>query len=194
MSKFSPGFKGRDSMRERAERMLKDLISHVQGQERIGKFKKGGYVKVHGLTKEQTNLHLPKRLKNSGNGNKTQKVCHKSMGGQLVNQLPTGIAPSAMKKGGNMSKKHRYASGGNVYEREMAGEHPTRKMHHYNYEANMRGEHPTKGVSRGTNYNGMNKKRGGHVNKLAMGGVGKIRHKEATSYGKPIRRKLDLSK
>lgn len=72
------------------------------------------------------------------------------------------------KKGGHAMKK---STGGTIYEREMDGEHPTSKMHHVNYEAQMRGEHPSHGRQM-----------------LAAGGVAKIRHEEATSTGKPIRK------
>jgi len=64
--------------------------------------------------------------------------------------------------GGMAEKTPRYSSGGTVYEREMVGERPSRKRPHINYESDMRGEH---GV------------------KMAMGGVGKIRHKEAGRKG-----------
>lgn len=79
-----------------------------------------------------------------------------------------GLLP--FKEGGKVEKKSggkmKRASGGSVYEREMAGERPSSRPHHFNYEANMNGEKP---ISR------------------AMGGAGKIRHKQATSKGKPRR-------
>lgn len=229
MNRFLPGFQGHDAMREKAERMFRGHIDHAGGPEnmptkhvgRISHFKKGGHVKhhghsermeermerhhahrqhhsaprAHGLQKDQTDLHIPKHLKHSA---------HRNEGGE-------------MKHGGNVhmkhskelhlrnhpSKKHHYAHGGNVYEHEMVGEHPSHAMHHYNYEDIMRGEH-ARSVPRRTHHmmagrddetQGQNYKRhGGHVKKMAMGGVGKIRHGEATSRGRAIRHKLDLSR
>jgi len=143
-------------------------------------------------------------MKRGGHAHKKHHAAHRNEGGE-------------MKHGGNVhmkhskelhlrnhpSKKHHYAHGGNVYEHEMVGEHPSHAMHHYNYEDIMRGEH-ARSVPRRTHHmmagrddetQGQNYKRhGGHVKKMAMGGVGKIRHGEATSRGRAIRHKLDLSR
>ncbi len=64
-------------------------------------------------------------------------------------------------------------------ESEMIGERPG-KHKAINYERDMVGEKPKKKAF----------KEGGHVKKMAMGGVAKIRHKEATSAGKPINKKV----
>jgi hypothetical protein len=91
-------------------------------------------------------------------------------------------------------------AGGSVYEREMVGEKRGSKAHHYNYESEMKGERAvSKPSSRHQSKKGLHDeehgqlfggggcataKRGGHK-KLAAGGVGKIRHNQATSSGSP---------
>jgi hypothetical protein len=73
-----------------------------------------------------------------------------------------------LKKGGRAK--------GNVYEREMVGEHPSHKKHHFNYQAEMKGEHPSKRKH------------------FAIGGSGKIRHQEMTKGGKPIRHRRNVGR
>lgn len=103
---------------------------------------------------------------------------------------------SAKRHGGHMKKR---ASGGTVYEREMVGERPGSKAHHFNYESEMRGERAVrKPSSRHESKRGLHDmehgqlfrdggmahaKRGGH--KKAVGGVAKIRHNQATASGQP---------
>lgn len=98
-----------------------------------------------------------------------------------------------MKKGG---KANKYAAGGGVYEREMLGEHPSHKRPHINYESEMKGEraiskpratHPISKAGKDDETHGEYLKRGGKVKKMAMGGVGKMRHGEATKSGMPMR-------
>lgn len=62
-------------------------------------------------------------------------------------------------------KKQCKAKGGSIYERQMNGE--TKSGGHANYESDMRGE---RAVSKPN---------------LAIGGVGKVRHNQATMSGKP---------
>lgn len=76
-----------------------------------------------------------------------------------------------------------YARGGNVYEREMLGEHPSHSRPHFNYESEMKGERCVK-----HSYADGGKAAGGE---MAMGGVGKIRHNQATGRGQPINRRVN---
>lgn len=103
-------------------------------------------------------------------------------------------------------KKHHKAAGGTVYEHQMVGERPSHKAHHFNYESEMMGEYPvskpratrqSKAGLHDANHGQLFKK-GGHSHsrhhhhkmaeggmKMAAGGVGKIRHNQATSAGQP---------
>lgn len=103
------------------------------------------------------------------------------------------------KKGG-----HVYANGGHVkhinYEADFVGEGKKGKK---SYESEMMGTTPVKKVNKAVGQplgpmkgpkagkmdaeHHQNFKKGGAVKKMAMGGVGKIRHKEANSKGEPIR-------
>ncbi len=129
--KFEPGYVGKDAMRSKAEKMI------ATGQP-VGFSRKG-------MSKEQSDMVLPKLVKKT-----TQETV----------RLP-------FKKGGHASKKKKpakkmmggcmnYASGGNVYEREMVGEKPSNKPRHFNYESDMKGEKPVR-------------------KPMAMGGVGKLK-------------------
>jgi hypothetical protein len=72
-----------------------------------------------------------------------------------------------------MRKEHRgHASGGNIYERQMMGEKKGAHSAHANYESEMRGEHI---VHKPKN----------EMSHYAKGGVGKIRHEQATMSGAP---------
>ena len=66
-------------------------------------------------------------------------------------------------RGEHSMKHHKKAAGGNIYEKQMAGE---RKHANANYEADMKGEAPTRRA-------------------FAMGGAGKVRKGESTMSGKP---------
>jgi hypothetical protein len=118
------------------------------------------------------------------------KVHRKADGGKMAD----GGSMSAMRKGGHAHKKHHkdcYAGGGAVtnhyarYEADMMGEHRGAPNHYRDYEADMMGEHgghmasdhPHIGRSKGTPYAA-----GGY----AMGGIGKVRHKQATKSGQQI--------
>jgi len=75
------------------------------------------------------------------------------------------------------------AGGSSVYEKQMVGEKPSRKMPHFNYESEMRGEHPIS----------VRKKKGGAIRKAAIGGAQKMRLGEMTKGGmqakpKPVKR------
>jgi hypothetical protein len=123
------------------------------------------------------------------------------MGRQPRFNVPMNAA--GMAEGGN-AKRHgghmrRRASGGTVYEHHMVGEMPGKKAHHFSYESEMRGERAvSRPSSRHQSKRGLHDmehgqlfreggtataKRGGH--KKAAGGVGKIRHEQATSSGQP---------
>jgi hypothetical protein len=101
---------------------------------------------------------------------------------------PQQLQPQ-MRRGGAM--KHRKAEGGTIYEKQMVGERPGSKAHHFNYESEMKGERAvSKPSSRHQSKRGLHDmehgqlfKRGGH--KKAAGGVGKIRHEQATRSGMP---------
>jgi hypothetical protein len=97
-----------------------------------------------------------------------------------VEQFATDFSPEA----GKQVKEYREGLGlkrggrarGNVYEREMVGERPSRKKHHFNYQDEMRGEHPSKRKH------------------FAIGGSGKIRHQEMTKGGKPIKSRRNVGR
>lgn len=226
MYDYKPGYAGHDSMRARAEQAFGEEMraAHHNSRRKTverethGHYKKGGHTKMHRLTKEQTDLHIPRKVKKTENMRRGGKT-HYSFGGllgqlgglfgglfgdkgrqvgsqvgQTLGGLNDEIADNVsrvipfLKKGGRAEskkkhhahdakkhegkKKHHYARGGNVmghetsYEREMLGEHPSHKAPHFNYEAQMRG---VKSVRK------------------AAGGVAKIRHKEATKKGMPIK-------
>ena len=225
------GYQGADEMREKAEKMFAPQMKGVRVTEvesmsspnrtAIRPFNKGG--KVHGLSREQSDLHLPKAMKASPAMKKgglhkrsdTQKDYQSKNGkgkygwggflgsglgalaggalgslGGGVGAMPGALAGAGLggkigeylpfKKGGKVCKK---AAGGSIYTREMVGEKPTTKMPHFNYEAHMDGERKKMAVG------------GGAVKKMALGGVGKIRHEEATASGQQIgRRGKSLSK
>lgn len=238
---FKAGFEGPDSMREKAIRAFSDEMKGAKGynekdsrssvaREKPRLYKKGGHTKGHALSREQTDLHIPRKV--SGRHSKT----HYSFGGLLgkmggllgglfgdkgreigtqvgstfgglndeiadnVHRIipflkeggslgremleremagdkelyrkggrtkkrrysQGGNAPipgyavvakysrdvtgnnKPFKKGGHSKARNCYAEGGDVYEREMVGDHPSRKAHHYNYEAQMRGMHSSK--------------------------------------------------
>ncbi|HEY1644987.1 MAG TPA: hypothetical protein VGF75_01205 [Candidatus Saccharimonadales bacterium] len=72
-----------------------------------------------------------------------------------------------------MKKSVKKAGGGQaVYEHQMMGEKKGSKGAHANYESTMRGEHATH-------------KPAVKMSSYAKGGVGKIRHEQATMSGKP---------
>lgn len=97
------------------------------------------------------------------------------IGGGLGSLLP-------FKKGGqpnsHKGKAMKKASGGTVYERQMVGERPSTKMPHNSYESEMRGMKPVRKAMAS----------GGEA-RMAMGGSGKVRHKQATSAGMAIKPK-----
>lgn len=91
-------------------------------------------------------------------------------------------------KGGDMKKTgKKMADGGNVYERHMLGEHPSRKVPHINYESEMRGEKPVKKAMA----KGGCMKKGGTTKKMAMGGATKMNRRDGI-YEKKTRK--DYSK
>lgn len=241
MHDYKPGYAGQDSMRKRAEEAFAGEMraasrnsrsnTSAVGRETNGNYKKGGHTKVHRLSKEQTDLHIPRKMKGKEalkgggeayetmkKGGKSQKHHKQKYGfggflspitgmigrgigglfgkgdegekiGQSIGGIGGELLPMAfLEKGGRVkakkgahemrskkehkAKKHHYARGGNVvshetiYEREMVGERPSHKMPDFNYESQMRGVKPIK---------------------RAAGGVAKIRHKEATKKGMPIK-------
>lgn len=191
-TKFQAGYEGEDSMRSKAEKMFReemagyDKIHSPQSMSSKGRtnmrlYKKGGHVKSHKMEKTQTDMVIPKRSKTPKlNVEKFEEVEH-------------------MKRGGHM-KKH-CASGGTVYEREMLGESESRKRPRINYEADMKGEHakhqPLKGGKKPAGVDashGEYMKKGGKVKKMAMGGIGKVRHGAATKRGMPITKKINRGK
>jgi len=93
-----------------------------------------------------------------------------------------------LKRGGKAHHRghdrHHYEEGGSVYEHEMLGEHPSHHRPHINYEREMRGERE---ISRPRQYRTHNPGAidESHPHHYAMGGVGKIRHKQADKYGRP---------
>lgn len=109
-------------------------------------------------------------------GGKTHRV-RKFDGGDIVN---SALFPSAIVK--NLGLKH----GGKVHKSEggpMRGEHPSRHCSYNNYESHMVGEHQIHRKAMG------GKAMGGKADGYAIGGVGKIRHKQATADGMPIMRR-----
>jgi hypothetical protein len=187
-------------------RITKTPVVNVENFEKASRMRKGG--KVHkkadgGLMQNAYESNMANNALNSMNPavmnapnaamKRGGKVRKKAGGGEAAQfrkmvEAPTvGMRP--MKKGGSTKKKAEggkmagYARGGNVYERDMEGEHHHSSNHYRDYLAEMRGEHGEHaahdhshiGKSKGTPY-----AEGGY----AMGGVGKIRHKESTKSGK----------
>lgn len=161
--------------------------------------KKGGkahHKHHHGLNHDQADLHLPKKkshtdlsiqnakevenMKHGGHSKHHHKKHHHyDEGGQILSGVTRmrPLPPFVTREGTNMKKggkahhhKHHKAEGGGIYEREMVGEHPSHKRPHINYESDMRGEKIVRKA-------------------MAMGGVGKIRHKEATKEGAPLHKR-----
>lgn len=107
-------------------------------------------------------------------------------------------------------EKHHYSHGGNVYEREMQGEHESHRSPHNNYESMMRGEHCSHhagsmyedrpehrhevlaGLKHGGHAHHMNRHHMGHHSPrgkhhhYAAGGVAKVRHSQSTMSGHQI--------
>lgn len=137
--------------------------------------RRGGHAKKHHLIHHEEHEYHSKKGKKHHYGiggalfggavsPLLRKIPH--VGNMLSYAAPIAGGFLPFKKGGKVSRR---ASGGDVYEREMVGEKPTRRQHHYDYEAQMVGERPV------------------HGEKFAVGGVGKIRHKEMTRHGSPRR-------
>jgi hypothetical protein len=134
---------------------------------------------------------------------------HYADGGEMMHILPHHEhGEKVYKRGGHAHhghhehhshhRKHK-AHGGTIYEHQMVGEHPSHKMHHYNYEAEMMGERPIRAPRevhssrKGLHdmSHGQYLARGGRTHhKMAMGGVGKIRHGVASKRGLPLSRKV----
>jgi len=233
---FVSGYKGPDSMRDNAERMFASQLrdkggkfppsASAPGLEKMRLYKKGGNVKHHPLTKEQTDLHLPRRvktphlnqesfqsaenMKRGGSGHLRHRTrSRKAFGGSTYANggaaMATGGSSSMIKAahggsmgadklrkggrckatGGALSK----ANGGTVYERMMVGERPGKRPS-INYESTMRGERPVRKAAGGSATSSRMAIGGAAVSKMAAGGVGKIRHKQATKDGLPINRKV----
>jgi hypothetical protein len=172
------GYVGKDSQREKGRKLMKELGGITKGktytgdtaEENLRVFKKGGPVKKdrphHGLSKMQTDLHLPKRAKSSKPKlEKFEKAsdmnmkrggrAKKSMGGLMSEAGPAMKAGGAYNRGGSMS----------IYEKHMMGEKPGKKAK-VNYTSDMKGEKPVRKA-------------------MAMGGVGKTRKGEMTKSGAP---------
>lgn len=94
MKKMLPGFQGKDAMREKAKKILGNQMrenmeptysSSAMGRTHIRPYKKGG--KVHKLTKEQTDLHLPKMCKTPKNKQQLMsKADHFKKGGKVKSE------------------------------------------------------------------------------------------------------------
>lgn len=135
----------------------------------VDMYKKGGSAKVTSESrkalKHRTKSHAASaaHMIPQGKGIRTPKLNIESMS-----------EASKMKKGGIMNKSMGGLTGSSsrsCYEKDMLGEHPSKKAPHINYESEMRGEKPVKPA------------------KYAAGGVAKIRHGVATKAGKPIMKK-----
>lgn len=255
-----PGYPGRDAMRERAEALFRSegrtnmrSTPNLSARDRIPPrtFAKGGHAMhraeggktIHRLTKEQSDMHMPRRISASkyaeggsaqalrlggmAHGGKARHHSHRSKHrydeGGIAEMAPAGYGSAdssvaTMRLGGmacggktKHHKKHRAeggelrrAKGGSIYEREMLGEHPSRRAPHINYESNMRGEHMKhhRRYAEGGEARREELKCGGRPRRraeggkmaeggsYAMGGVGKIRHEQATRKGLPINRRF----
>lgn len=134
--------------------------------------KKGGHKsmnpKSHG-----DNIKFPKKgeMVRHGNLNPDGKVVkHDSLYGH------SGIHMSH----GGRHTDHRYATGGRIYEEHMTGEHQSHTPPKFNYESTMMGVSPKASPkSDGHDKNGSCK--------YAMGGIGKVRHNQASKSGMPMR-------
>jgi hypothetical protein len=181
------------------------------------------------LHEAETNLEKESHLSRGGHHkrhkHRDKHHKHEIMGGSLTNlHLPKHSnlniesihEAQRMKKGGHhVTHKHHKqvhkASGGNIYEHEMLGMHPSHKRPHINYEKDMKGMHCISHAHRKSGekhgnpgafdasfgeylYKGGKVSKGGHKkhHKFAAGGAGKIRHGVMSSSGKPITHKRKM--
>jgi|GEM_PF-3820398 hypothetical protein len=194
-TKFQAGYEGEDSMRNKAERMFRDEMKGYdevkspqsmssKGRTNMRLYKKGGHVKHHKMEETQHDMVIPRRPKTPKlNVENFAEVEHMKRGGKIHHK--------------SHMKKH-CASGGTIYEREMLGEKTSHKRPHINYESDMKGERaehmPTKSSRHAAGVDashGEYMKKGGKVKKMAIGGVGKVRHEAATKRGMPISKKVN---
>lgn len=188
----------RSKLHHQEEKALHHALKDISKERHL---RSGGYAKSEGemmprlnkggRTKDimggsLTDLYIPKKIKSM----RTPKLA-----------IQTMREAEKMRHGGKVHK----ASGGHIkktmYERDMLGDHPSRKRPHINYEDDMRGEicegRPSmkkyKNPGAVDASEGQYKKRGGHV-RYAAGGAAKVRHGVATASGRPITRKVNRSK
>lgn len=133
LGKAMAGHQGKDSMRDNAKKMFASELSGAKGKirmsasstgrEKLRPYAKGGKVTAHKLTKTQTDLKLPSRIKtpklnvesfekaeDMKKGGKAKKT--KYFDGGLMGSNPATYSPAPVmaKKGGKIKKK--YADGG----------------------------------------------------------------------------------
>jgi hypothetical protein len=171
MHRFAPGYQGHDAMREKAEKMFR-----IASGEKSASSSRGRET-IHRMPKEQSDLVLPNLVKKTSQ--QTIRIPFKKGGHAMRKQIGEDIkrhqhkvlhkketkeldkVKKLMKRepknmGGACYKKGGHAMGGSVYERQMVGEHPSRKPPHINYESELNGEKVIR-------------------KRMAMGGVGKMR-------------------
>ena len=139
MNRFEPGFPGKDTMREKAEKMFR-----IADGKSSSSFKNSRET-VHKMSKEQSDMVLPKLVKKTTQQTVRlpfKKGGHASMpkGSKKVEEVKKMMMKEGKAKGKMMGGCMKYAKGGSVYERDMVGEKPHSKMPHINYESDMKGE------------------------------------------------------
>lgn len=205
MSKLTAGHSGEDSMRKQAERMIggefrplppeqRDSAS-ARSRDKMRPYKKGGH--IHPLTKEQTDLHIPNRMKGKKLNVETMaEAMRMKKGGRCMNEGGAMNEGGPMKKGG----KCKMADGGGA---PMNGEKGAKKAINFNYEKDMKGERgrAPKTIAKGASEWGAGAnplKKGGAAKKrkhadggaYAAGGVAKLRKGVMAPNGKPSTRRV----
>ncbi len=182
------GYKGKDSMRANAEKAFGNSLKGVTAPAKMSMsaadkipprpYKKGGAVKKNmgGAMGAQALPQDPSR-KQMG-FKKGGKAVKKQMGGATARPFSPSSAAAALKKGGKAKKCN---AGG-----AMLGQRPPSLGDLLSPSAGAQAAPRNRWVGPGP-IPDLGMKKGGKTKKMAMGGVGKIRHKEMTKAGKPMK-------
>lgn len=182
------GYQGKDSMRANAEKAFGNSLKGVTAPAKMSMsaadkipprpYKKGGAVKKNmgGAMGAQA---LPQDPSKKQMGfKKGGKAVKKQMGGATARPFSPSSAAAALKKGGKAKKCNLggpMPSLGDLLSPSASAQPAPRNR--------LVGPGPIPDLGRMNS--GM--KKGGKTKKMAMGGVGKIRHKEMTKAGKPMK-------
>jgi hypothetical protein len=175
------GYKGKDEMRERAEKAFGNSLKEVTAPAKMSASRPG---------------NLKPRLYKKGGHVAKAKKCN--VGGAIAGAAPANpFSMGAQSLPQDPSKKRMgFKKGGKVKAKKMnAGGYsmPATATPGFSDIANMAAGRPPAAAPRNKlvgpvpDLGGF--KKGGKIKKMAMGGVGKIRHKQATASGKAISKK-----